>query len=178
MQGTTLQVISSVGCGQHLHGCTCEEPANHTTPHLCRCGGSWRGTRGEPDFEMVRYPVRSVAPSVLDPDRGVGDGPEIIYLPPPSGFGSLFAPGLLKAFLDESYEDLMETIMQDAPLFKSQYMQEPKVKVSMKTYSVGITVEVDEPDYGRLIEQCKPPLALQSGEVRSNRRDRRLGPGI
>lgn len=47
-----------VVCGEQAEQCICDEPPHHApeTPHLCKCGGSWRGTYGAGDFDALSYP--------------------------------------------------------------------------------------------------------------------------
>lgn len=47
-------------CGEVAHECVCKRESGHQGPHLCEddwCRGEWRGTLGEPDFEIVSLPV-------------------------------------------------------------------------------------------------------------------------
>ena len=46
-----------VVCGEVAEKCICDEPPKHEGPHLCRCRGSWFGTIGGSDFEVVTFPV-------------------------------------------------------------------------------------------------------------------------
>jgi len=34
-------VPDSVFCDDHASYCRCRQPAGHTPPHVCPCGGSW-----------------------------------------------------------------------------------------------------------------------------------------
>ena len=48
---------AEVVCGAEAAHCICDEPHGHTTPHACKCGGKWRGTLDEPDFDVVAWPT-------------------------------------------------------------------------------------------------------------------------
>lgn len=166
-----LAEVHSVGCGKHQYMCTCEAPANHEHNHRCRCGGEWTGE----DATLVWHKRPGwAAPSPLDPH------PQLM-----PGYADF------RAVVDEFYEEMMRNLFADPePLFKvmpavktiinpvqyygkafinlDEYMQLTKPK-GIKP--ISLVAEISEPDYERLIKQCEPPKALQSGEVRSDRRD-------
>lgn len=44
-------------CGETADRCACAiEPADHSGPHECECGGSWTGTLWGSGFRMVTPP--------------------------------------------------------------------------------------------------------------------------
>lgn len=48
--------IEQTVCGEVAEFCLCEQPPKHEGPHVCECGGEWRGSIGGPDFEVVVLP--------------------------------------------------------------------------------------------------------------------------
>ena len=43
-------------CGEVAEACVCDEVAEHTVPHTCKCGGQWRGHLDGDDFEVIAWP--------------------------------------------------------------------------------------------------------------------------
>jgi len=63
----TSELFEAVAvCGARARACICIEPPEHTDqePHVCKCGGSWRGTLDAADFEVVAWPDANWADSV------------------------------------------------------------------------------------------------------------------
>jgi hypothetical protein len=57
--------ITELVCDARAAACRCGLPPNHDGPHECSgafCEGSWSGTFGGDDFQIVRYPIN---PSLL-----------------------------------------------------------------------------------------------------------------
>lgn len=52
-------------CNGVADNCACSEPAGHSSPHKCECGGSWRGTLWESDFRLVAPPLIPAKGSVI-----------------------------------------------------------------------------------------------------------------
>lgn len=47
-------------CGASAARCRCALPVGHDGAHVCGgadCAGSWKGTYGEADFSVVRWPL-------------------------------------------------------------------------------------------------------------------------
>lgn len=62
---TALAELAASICGARACWCRCIEAPDHRPPHRCTCGGSWRGTYGEADFEPVVWPLPT------DPNEGL-----------------------------------------------------------------------------------------------------------
>lgn len=53
----------TVLCDALLAECTCTEALGHDGPHVCRCGGSWRGDdRDGSEIEVVHLPQWIIGP--------------------------------------------------------------------------------------------------------------------
>jgi hypothetical protein len=65
MSEAVSEVTGVVLCAAEAHSCRCREPVGHESesPHLCPCGGAWRG-----EYETASFEVVSLLPLIPQPD--------------------------------------------------------------------------------------------------------------